>query len=80
MRDFPSGTVSFLFTDVEGSTGVGSRTRWRCAAIERHFAILDEAIRVQNGVRFKIIGDAVQAAFPQHSTRCWPRLLRSAPS
>ena len=65
MRDFPSGTVTFLFTDVEGST-----RRWEQdsmamrAAIERHFAILDEAIRANNGVRFKIIGDAVQAAFP----------------
>ena len=34
------------------------------AAVERHFAILDEAIRANNGVRFKTIGDAVQAAFP----------------
>ena len=65
MRDFPSGTVTFLFTDVEGST-----RRWEQdsaamrAAIERHFALLDEAIRAHNGVRFKIIGDAVQAAFP----------------
>ena len=65
MRDFPSGTVTFLFTDVEGST-----RRWEQdsaamrAAIERHFALLDEAISANNGVRFKIIGDAVQAAFP----------------
>ena len=65
MRDFPSGTVTFLFTDVEGSTrrweqdSVAMRT-----AIERHFAILDEAIRAHNGVRFKTIGDAIQAAFP----------------
>src|SRR5215213_5517421 len=65
MRDFPSGTVTFLFTDVEGSTrrweqdSVATRT-----TIERHFAILDDAIRANNGVRFKTIGDAVQAAFP----------------
>ncbi|HEX2281789.1 MAG TPA: tetratricopeptide repeat protein [Thermomicrobiales bacterium] len=65
MREFPSGTVTFLFTDVEGST-----RRWEQdstamrAAIERHFAILDEAISAHRGVRFKIIGDAVQAAFP----------------
>ncbi|MDF3043168.1 MAG: adenylate/guanylate cyclase protein, partial [Thermomicrobiales bacterium] len=65
MRDFPSGTVTFLFTDVEGST-----RRWEQdspatrGAIERHFALLDEAIRANHGVRFKIIGDAVQAAFP----------------
>jgi predicted ATPase/class 3 adenylate cyclase len=65
MPEFPSGTVTFLFTDVEGST-----RRWEQdsaamrAAIERHFVLLDEAIRANNGVRFKIIGDAVQAAFP----------------
>src|SRR5215213_4457284 len=65
MRDFPSGTVTFLFTDVEGST-----RRWEQdstatrAVIERHFAILDEAIRAHHGVRFKTIGDAIQAAFP----------------
>src|SRR5918993_3823379 len=65
MRDYPSGTVTFLFTDVEGST-----RRWEQdsvtmrAVIERHFALLDEAIRTNHGVRFKVIGDAVQAAFP----------------
>ena len=65
MRDFPSGTVTFLFTDVEGSTRRWERdspaTR---TAIERHFALLDDAIVSHNGVRFKSIGDSVQAAFP----------------
>jgi predicted ATPase/class 3 adenylate cyclase/Tfp pilus assembly protein PilF len=65
MRDFPSGTVTFLFTDVEGST-----RRWEQnslatrAAIERHFTLLDEAIHTHNGVRFKTVGDAIYAAFP----------------
>jgi predicted ATPase/class 3 adenylate cyclase len=65
MRDFPSGTVTFLFTDVEEST-----RRWEqdstamLAAIERHFMVLDQAIRAHNGVRFKTIGDSVHAAFP----------------
>lgn len=65
MRDLPSGTVTFLFTDIEGST-----RRWEAdsramlAAVERHFALLDAAIRARNGVLFKTIGDAVQAAFP----------------
>ena len=80
MRDFPSGTVTFLFTDVEGST-----RRWEQdsvamrAAIERHFAILDEAIRANNGVRFKIIGDAVQAAFPTALDAVLAAVLPSAP-
>ena len=64
MRDLPSGTVTFLFTDVEGST-----RRWERdsptmhAAVERHFGIIDQAIGAHGGMRFKTIGDAVQAAF-----------------
>jgi predicted ATPase/class 3 adenylate cyclase len=65
MRNFPSGTVTFLFTDVEGSTRRWERNPAAMRiAVERHVALLDEAIQANNGVRFKIIGDAVQAAFP----------------
>src|SRR5687767_2763450 len=65
MPEYPSGTVAFLFTDIEGST-----KRWETnqqameAAVERHFALLREAIAAQDGVLFKTIGDAIQAAFP----------------
>jgi predicted ATPase/class 3 adenylate cyclase len=65
MPEFPSGTVAFLFTDIEGST-----RRWETdaqamgLAVERHFALLRHAIAAQDGVLFKTIGDAVQAAFP----------------
>jgi predicted ATPase/class 3 adenylate cyclase/Tfp pilus assembly protein PilF len=65
MPEYPSGTVTFLFTDVEGST-----RRWEAdspamlAAVERHFGLLDAAIAANHGVRFKTIGDAIQAAFP----------------
>jgi class 3 adenylate cyclase len=34
------------------------------AAVERHFALLDDAIAAHHGVRFKTVGNAVQAAFP----------------
>ena len=46
MPDLPTGTVTFLFTDIEGST-----RRWEeqreamSAALERHNAILLEAIQ-----------------------------------
>jgi predicted ATPase/class 3 adenylate cyclase/Tfp pilus assembly protein PilF len=64
-RDFPSGTVTFLFTDVEGSTRRWEQNSQTARdAIERHFALLDEAIEANHGVRFKTIGDAIQAAFP----------------
>jgi class 3 adenylate cyclase len=65
MPEYPSGTVAFLFTDIEGST-----KRWETnqqamqTAVERHFALLREAIAAQDGVHFKTIGDAIQAAFP----------------
>jgi predicted ATPase/class 3 adenylate cyclase len=65
MTGYPSGTVAFLFTDIEEST-----RRWEDApqvmasAVERHFAILREAISKHHGVLFKTVGDAVQAAFP----------------
>ena len=65
MPEYPSGTVAFLFTDVEGSTALWERDRVAMAtAVERHFALLREAIAAQDGILFKTIGDAIQAAFP----------------
>ncbi|HET9221573.1 MAG TPA: helix-turn-helix domain-containing protein, partial [Roseiflexaceae bacterium] len=60
----PSGTVTFLFTDIENSTGLweqfGDTMR---AALVRHNEILRAAIERYHGVVFKIIGDAICAAF-----------------
>src|SRR5215207_1848762 len=65
MPDLPSGTVTFLFTDIEGSTALWERDRFAMAeAVARHLALLDAAIQVHGGVHFKTVGDAVQAAFP----------------
>jgi class 3 adenylate cyclase len=65
MPDRPSGTVTFLFTDIAGSTALWERDRVAMrAAVERHLELLDAAIAAHGGVRFKIVGDAVQAAFP----------------
>ncbi len=65
MADLPSGTVTFLFTDIEGSTRRWETDRQAMSqAVERHFALLGEAIATHDGVLFKTIGDAVQAAFP----------------
>ena len=64
MADLPSGTVTFLFTDIEGST-----TRWEHqraamqAALARHDAILRTAIEVHGGHVFKTVGDAFCAVF-----------------
>ena len=65
----PSGVVSFLFTDVEGST-----RRWETdadamrAALAAHDEVLRQAIEVQGGWLFKHTGDGVCAAFA--SPRC----------
>src|ERR671913_842519 len=65
LAESPRGTVTFLFTDIEGSTALWEREREAmAAAVERHIALLDAAIQAHGGVHFKTVGDAVQAAFP----------------
>lgn len=64
MVDLPSGTVTFLFTDIEGSTKLAREhpDTWEIAR-SRHHQILREAIESNNGFTFQIIGDAFCAAF-----------------
>src|SRR5687767_4662816 len=65
MPELPRGTVTFLFTDIEGSTALWERDRSAmAAAVARHAALLRQAIESHHGVLYKVIGDAVQAAFP----------------
>jgi predicted ATPase/class 3 adenylate cyclase len=65
MPDLPSGTVTFLFTDIEGSTALRERDQKAMqTAVDRHLALLDAAIGSHHGLHFKTVGDAVQAAFP----------------
>ena len=65
MADLPSGTVTFLFTDIEGSTERWEQDRTAMAdAVDRHLALLRQAVETHGGVPFKVVGDAVQAAFP----------------
>lgn len=60
----PTGVVTFLFTDVEGST-----RRWEADAVEMraalaaHDQVLRRAIEVHGGWLFKHTGDGVCAAF-----------------
>lgn len=60
----PSGTVTFLFSDIEGST-----LRWErdsaamSQALQRHDAVVRESIETHAGYVFKVIGDAFCAAF-----------------
>src|SRR5215217_9439353 len=65
MAELPSGTVTFFFTDIEGSTALWERDRAAMAtAVERHLDLLRDAVAAHSGVVFKVVGDAVQAAFP----------------
>src|SRR5918995_6413674 len=65
MPDLPSGTVTFLFADIAGSTALWERDPSAMAtAVDRHLILLRTAIQAHGGVLFKTVGDAVQAAFP----------------
>jgi predicted ATPase/class 3 adenylate cyclase len=60
----PSGTVTFLFTDVVGSTELWERVPDAMAeAIARHDALLHAVIEAHDGYVFATAGDGVAAAF-----------------
>ena len=65
----PSGVVTFLFTDVEGST-----RRWEAdpdamrAALAAHDDLLRETVAAHQGWLFKHTGDGVCAAFSSPKT------------
>ena len=61
----PTGTVTFLFSDIEGST-----TRWEShraemqEALRRHDDLMRAAMLAHRGHIFKTVGDAFCVAFP----------------
>ena len=61
---YPTGTVTFLFTDIEGST-----RQWEAhpeamrRSVARHDEIMRRAIEGNGGIVFKTIGDAFCGAF-----------------
>jgi class 3 adenylate cyclase len=60
----PSGNVTFLFTDIEGSTKLSQDFPDLLPhALDRHNEILRNAVESNNGFIFKIIGDAYCCAF-----------------
>ncbi len=64
--DLPSGTVTFLFTDVEGSTRLlhelGAEAY--ASALAEHRRVLRQAFQAQAGVEVDTHGDAFFVAFP----------------
>jgi predicted ATPase/class 3 adenylate cyclase len=64
MSDLPSGTVTFLFTDIEGSTRLLAELGEEYAnALTEHRRVLREAFRRNEGVEVDTQGDAFFVAF-----------------
>ena len=60
----PTGTVTFLFTDIEDSTGMAQLYPAELPALlSQHNAILRQSIEAHHGHVFRIVGDAFCAAF-----------------
>jgi predicted ATPase len=66
MRDLPSGTVTFLFTDIEGSTGLLHELGAEAfsAALEDHRRLVRDTFAGHGGVEVDTQGDAFFVAFP----------------
>ena len=65
-RDLPTGTVTFLRTDVEGSMGLARALGSSWDAINAtHMAMLRDAVDRHGGVCVRTEGDAMFAAFPE---------------
>ncbi len=64
----PTGTVTFLFTDIEGSATLWERhPNVMKVALARHDSVMRDVIGVHSGFVFKTVGDAFCAAFPTAS-------------
>ena len=64
MKELPSGTATFLFTDIEGSTRLlGALRDAYQALLERHFEIMRAALDAHGGVEVNTEGDSLFASF-----------------
>ncbi|HEX5839437.1 MAG TPA: adenylate/guanylate cyclase domain-containing protein [Anaerolineales bacterium] len=64
MGTLPSGTVTFLFTDIEGSTQLWEKYPQEMrTALARHDEILRETIASHHGLIIKTTGDGIHAVF-----------------
>ena len=68
MRELPTGTVTFLFTDIEGSTRMlQAHPVQMGSALARHHDLLLEVVESHGGIVFETLGDGVYAAFARAS-------------
>ena len=66
MQSLPSGTVTFLFSDIEGSTRlIEQHPESAKDAIARHQALVQAAIDRHRGHVFQIVGDAFCSVFDE---------------
>lgn len=64
MKSIPCGTVTFLFTDIEGSTRLWADHPDTMKHVQvRHDTLIRQAVSDHNGYVFKTAGDQVCAAF-----------------
>ena len=88
MAELPSGTVTFLFSDIEGSTRLLTRLRGRYAEVlAEHQRLLRAAFDEHDGrevhtegdaffVAFARASDAIAAAVERAAGACVPALAR----
>ncbi len=77
MARLPSGTLTFLFTDIEASTSLwASHSESMAAALTRHDELLHQIIEKHGGTVFKHTGDpfsnARSTTGPRKSGFGWP--------
>jgi predicted ATPase/class 3 adenylate cyclase len=65
----PTGTVAFLFTDVEDSTGLARRIgAGYTHLVGEHFGLIQQIVEERGGVEVKTMGDGVFAVFSDTTT------------
>jgi predicted ATPase/class 3 adenylate cyclase len=68
MPPLPAGTVTFLFTDIEGSTRMLQAHPVQMGnALARHHELLRQAVELHGGIVFETLGDGVYASFARAS-------------
>jgi predicted ATPase/class 3 adenylate cyclase len=66
MAGLPTGTVTFVFTDIEGSTQLWEQyPNVMPTALQQHDTLLREGVEKNRGYVFKTVGDAFCATFSQ---------------
>ena len=80
MSSIPSGTVTFLFTDIEGSTRLAQQYPDDLPRLmARHHEILTQSIQAHDGYVYELSGDSVCAAFSEGRSPPPARCTRAGP-